>query len=265
MTASLLPSTVSADGPGVWTSVGLEKDLPKGWSIGLEGEYRRQDGLSEMDRWSLGASVTGRIWRNSDKSFVLKGSLGYKYMQTFHPEKWTFKGYDDDDTSQEYPEYNVDEEYWLQRHRLYGQLQASQKFGRFKVSIRERFQLTVGDSVKVIETKLRYSNSYGGYVPWESSKTEEEWKGTTTSKSVLRSRLRVDYDVPNSKLSPFASIELYNVINDSFGLDKERYSVGASYTINKIHDFSLYYAYQSFKDDDESSNHLIGFSYTFTF
>ena len=53
---------------GAWVSVGAEKKLLKGLEIGVDAEYRLSDNLKRTDRWSVGASVSYRVFRNQSKS-----------------------------------------------------------------------------------------------------------------------------------------------------------------------------------------------------
>ena len=78
----------------------------------------------------------------------------------------------------------------------------------------------------------------------------------------LRSRVNVKYDIPNCKVNPFASVELYSRLDKWKGCDKLRYRIGASYKINKDNSISLYYLYQDANDDDEPKGHAIGLEYS---
>ena len=77
---------------------------------------------------------------------------------------------------------------------------------------------------------------------------------------MLRSRLKVEYDIPECRIDPYVSAEFYN----SWSLEKSRYTVGAEWKITKMHSVGLYYLYQDVnndKDDDEPDEHILGLSY----
>lgn len=93
---------------------------------------------------------------------------------------------------------------------------------------------------------------------------DNEWWEDDNVKSkrhhVLRSRLKVEYDIPKCKIEPYASAEFYN----SWSLEKSRYIVGAEWKITEMHRVGLYYLYQDVnndKDDDEPDEHILGLSY----
>lgn len=252
----------AADDLGLWTSVGADYSLTKGLSAQLDAEYRLQDNLQQTDRWTVGASVSARLYRNDAKTFTVKGQLGYRYMYVYKPEEIIWKGYDVKDVEQKHQEYNVDEAYELARHRLQASVQAGLEVGRFKFTLRQRYQLTLSDSVAVMETRYRYSKSLDDTY----AKAEEtEWKGTDTRVGIMRTRVGVSYNIPHSKLEPFVSYEAFESLEDGFCISKNRYQAGLGYTFKKKHEFEAYYMYQSVSDSDEASGSVIGLGYTFKF
>ena len=80
---------------------------------------------------------------------------------------------------------------------------------------------------------------------------------------VLRSKLTVEYNVKGIPLNPFASIDYGCGLN--YTANKWKYSVGADYTINKQHKFTLYYRFQTEDDDDEPNGHMLGMGYKIKF
>ena len=258
MVLCLVPSALSASGDdaGMWVSAGLEKELVKGLDAGFEAEYRLRDHFRATDRWGAGLSVSYRLYRNASKTFSLKADAGVKYMKTYTPENIVLKG-----TDHGFQEYNADESYALDKIRTTVSVNGAFETGRFRISLRERFQFTANDSVLISETKWRYSKSFGELVP---AGEEEEWKGTDNRRYVLRSRLLVEYDIPKCKIDPYVSVELYNDIADRFGLQKLRYQAGVEYKLHKKHGFKLYYAYQKKSDGDEPGGHIVGVNYCFS-
>ncbi|GGJ88270.1 DUF2490 domain-containing protein [Parabacteroides faecis] len=139
--------------------------------------------------------------------------------------------------------YNHETKGWEVRHRYYFFATGSYRINRFTVSLRERFQSTYRVGVK--ETSKR-----------------------ANPKLYLRSRLEVEYDIRNCKFEPFASVELYNTLNDPQGnkMNKLKYTAGSKYRLNKRNSLQLYYRYVNFKDDDEGNGkHMIGLGYSYKF
>ena len=274
LTAALLPAAYCAaqttDDVGAWLSAGLEKKIAKGLSTGFEAEYRLQDRMRSTDRISAGASISYRLYRNKAKTFSLKAELGAKYMRVYVPESVTMKDsvfvWDDVTETDIFKgrEYNVDESYAVNKFRATASVLASVDAGRWKFSLRERYQYTGNDSVSITEHKWRYSVSEDAIVE-RPDKAETEWKARNNRRHVLRSRLQATYDIPGCKLEPYASAELYNNLKEGMSLQKTRYMVGVGYTLRKSNEFKLYYAYQNEADDDEPAGHIIGLSYCYSF
>ena len=218
---------------GVWTTVGAEKDFGKKWSVGVEGEFRTRNNSKTADRWSFGVDGSYKIVDG------LKLSAGYTLLYDNNEEKIT---YHEDGTYN-----NWRPSYWGLRHRFNVSLTGSLDVGRFKMSLRERWQFTYRPE----KTTERYD-------------FDNEWWEDDNVKSkrhhVLRSRLKVEYDIPKCKIEPYASAEFYN----SWSLEKSRYTVGAEWKITEMHRVGLYYLYQDVnndKDDDEPDEHILGLSY----
>lgn len=139
--------------------------------------------------------------------------------------------------------YNHPTKDWEIRHRYYFYATGSYSFSRFTISLRERFQSTY--RVGVEETSKR-----------------------ANPKLYLRSRLQAKYDIRHCKFEPFASVELYNTLNDPQGntLNKLKYTVGSEYKLNKRNTLQLYYRYINFTDDDEANGkHMVGLGYSYKF
>jgi opacity protein-like surface antigen len=139
--------------------------------------------------------------------------------------------------------YNHATKGWETRNRYYFFATGQYKFSNFKLSLRERFQSTNRVGVKETDTRAN-------------------------PKLYLRHRLQLEYDIPDSKFSPFVSTELYETLNDPTGnsLNKLRYTAGCDYDINKRNSLELFYRYTNFKDDDDySGRHVIGLGYSFKF
>lgn len=230
MFATSVSAFAEGDDFNIWGSVEVDKSITKKWGVSAELEYRTNDHVSTTDRWSIGIGTDYKIlsW--------LKADVGYSYLHSRIATSTTKKG-------------NIIPAYWQPRHRAYVSLTGSVKFNRVKILLRERWQFTHRTSQSV----PKYDSD--GVTPKDDEVIESK------NKNVLRSRLQVEYDIPNCKLSPYASFELYN----SDVIEKERYTVGCEYGINKKNKVKLYYLYQNKADDDEPNGSVIGVGYTFKF
>ncbi len=260
---------------GVWTSIGVEKKINKKFSVGVEGEFRTADVLNEVSRYSIGASVDYKL------TSWLKAEVGYVYIAEpqARENKLELKEYKDTDDDgvvdeTEY-EYKTDAPYVRNRHRVNASLTGSVKFGRFKISLRERWQYTYRPETTTerVEYDLKYQNMMEGFYDgdkylWkiESMNPEKRQKQIKAKEShMLRSRLQVSYDIKSIPFEPYASIELYNDF-DGFKLKKTRYTIGGDYKFNKKHSIGLYYRYQDFSGSDEGeSTNILGVGYKFKF
>ena len=231
------PLSVSAqsDDFGLDFELEVEKKLSKQWSLGLEGEVRTRDNTKTMDRWSGGLSVDYKIAK------WLKASAGYTFLYD-NNEKITYKTNG---------AVNKEAHYWGVRHRFNVSLTASQKFGNFKFSLRERWQYTYRPAKTVDH--------------WDVD--DEEWESHTYSgkgKNVLRSRFQAEFDKKGLALTPYANVEFFN----AWSLQKTRFNVGLDWKLSKQHTLGAFYRYQIVRDDDDDNEpniHMLGLSYKFKF
>ena len=133
-------------------------------------------------------------------------------------------------------------------------LTASQKLGNFQVSLRERWQYTYRPE-KTIDQR------------WDFDDDEYDGKSKTYSgrgKNILRSRVQISYDIPNSHFESYVSAEMYN----GWSVEKMRYTAGVDWKITKKHAVGAYYLYQAVHDDDDDNEpnlHILGLEYKFKF
>ena len=234
-----LSSLAQSDDFGVWTSIGAEKKISKKLSVGMEAELRTRDDVSTLDRWSVGVDAQYKLTK------WLKVSAGYSFLDD-NNEKITYK------ETNGMP--NKLAEYWGVRHRFNVSLTGSYKFGDWQVSLRERWQYTYRPEKTIDERWDFDDDEYDG--------KPKTYKGR--GKNVLRSRLQLSYDIPNSHLEPYASVEMFN----GWSVQKTRYTAGVDWKITKKHEVGLYYLYQSVHDDDddnEPNRHIVGVEYKFKF
>lgn len=241
LTLTLFMATGTAkaqsDDFGTWYEVGAEKKLSRKWNMAAEAEFRTRNDMKSAERWSIGLSAEYKLARN------LKASAGYIFLYDNYAEVLDLKA--DGLTPNKWTP-----NYWGVRHRLNLTLTGSADWQRFKFSLRERWQYTYRPEAE----GKRYDIDKDLW-------TDVRGKG----KSVLRSRLQVDYDIPNWKFDPYVSAEMFN---DKGGIKKMRYTVGVDYKLRKKHVFGLSYKYQRVNgdDDDSSANsHILGLSYKFKF
>ena len=223
-----------SDDFGIWSSVGAEKKVNKKLTVGVEAEYRTRNSSKTSDRW------TGQLSADYKLMPWLKLGAGYKFIYNNNSEKIT---YHNDGTYN-----NWRPSYWGTRHRFYADVTGTLKLDRFDISLRERWQYTYRPEQTT--TRYDFDNSW-----WEDTDVKSK------NSHVLRSRLQVKYNIPKSKITPFANVELYN----NWSLEKVRYTIGAEWKIAKQHEISAFYRYQNEKDSDEANKHILGIGYTFKF
>ena len=248
---------------GIWATVEASKKINKKFKVVGDVEFRTTDFVNDIERRTVGVKVEYKILK------WLKANVGYSFMYTHKPEETSIK--DIKEALNENGEMdilydkNVDHDYWVIRDRFYATLSGEHKIGRFEIGLRERLQYTHTSSAWTTETKHRWYQEYddeGNELPSSYEATTEPEFKEAKNNLTLRSRLNVKYDIPNCKINPFASVELYTRLDEWKGCDKLRYRVGGSYKINKDNSISFFYLYQDANDDDEPKGHAIGFEYS---
>lgn len=253
----------SSDKFGVWGTFEFSKKVNKKSKFVIDTEIRSIEAVSNFERIAVGAKLDYEIkqWKNPERvisKIELKSNIGYCFIYGHYLSEKSIKEYIDEVS--EY-NYNIDEAYWAARNRVYITLTGEMNIGRFEVSLRERLQYTHTGSVTIDETKYRWEKQGGIKGEWvPTTEIEPEFKEAKENLS-LRSRLSVKYDIPNCKISPFISAELYTRLDKWQIFDKARYRAGASYKINKKNDISLFYLYEDVSGNDPNC-HAIGFEYS---
>ena len=236
-----LMAFAQSDDFGIWYSLGAEKKISKNLSIGAETEFRTRNDAKTADRWSTGIEAEYKIIKG------LKASAGYTFLYDNNMEKLS---YNYDATGAVASLNNWRPSYRSFRHPFSVSLQGSKTFGRLGISLRERWQYTYRPEKNL--NRYDFDNAH-----WEAKPIKSK------AKNVLRSRLQLDYDIPNWKADPYTSVEFTNAWN----VQKVRYTLGADYKLKKAHTFSFYYRYQDIRDNDETEPdmHIIGVGYKFKF
>ena len=248
---------------GVWGTFEFSKKVNKKTKFVIDAEVRSIEAVSNIERIAVGAKLDYKIkeWKelgNGNSQIALKANVGYCFIYGHNLSEKSLKEYKKD--INEY-NYNIDEAYWTNRNRTYMTLTGEFKVGRFEISLRERLQYTHTGSATTEETKYRWEKKGGYNGTWACNKeVEPEFKEAKNNLS-LRSRMSVKYDIPDCKITPFMSAELYTRLDKWQAFDKARYRAGASYKINKDNSISLYYLYQQVSGNDPNG-HAIGFEYS---
>ena len=249
-TPQQLPETENiqpANDFGMWASVEGEKELGKRWSIGMEIEARTRNHVRSMERISGGISADFKITK------WLKASAGYTFIGDHAVGKLWYGDnvYDMDGNLSYRIKRKYRPEYWRIKHRTQVSLTASHKVGRFKLSLRERWQYTYRPEM------------YADRWVYASEKYEKDLvKGE--GKSVLRSRFEAEYDIRNCPLEPYANVELTN----NWSVSKVRCMGGLTWKIDKKNSLGTYYLYQTVPGDDgsgETNMNVIGVKYKVKF
>lgn len=258
----------SSDEFGVWGTFEFSKKVNKKTKFVIDTEIRSIEAVSNIERIAVGAKLDYKIkeWKNPDKNksqFELKTNIGYSFIYGHNLSEKSYKE-DVDEELRPY-NYNIDEAYWAARNRVYLTLTGEYKVGRFEISLRERLQYTHTGSATTTETKYRKEEIIdikGNHKGWNEyiKGPEAEFKEAKNNLS-LRSRLSVKYDIPNCKINPFASAELYTRLDKWQAFDKARYRAGATYKINKKNSISLYYLYEDVNGNDPDG-HAVGLEYS---
>ena len=253
----------SGDDFGIWTDISAEKKLNKQLSVEGGVGFRAENDLASFTRWDVSLGLGYKPIKG------LKFSAGYVYMYDRSlqevKERYNSRG--------EINGYNVDHGYWRSKHRGWFDVTGKVGFGRFSVSLRERYQYTHTMATETMRDKYRNPKQPGytgetypmGGMEFMTFSQEMDQKGHKNA-HYLRSRLLVSYNVRGVPLEPFVSYELSNSLTDGFSLDKRRFSVGADYKIKKKYKISLAYLYQNGADDDSADDiHVIDLGFKVEF
>ena len=242
---------------GIWATVEASKKINKKFKVVGDVEFRTYDFVNNIERTAIGVKLEYKILK------WLKSNVGYQFHYKHNPEEIKLKDsvlVDDIFIGQN---KNFDHDYWVIRNRVYATISGEYKVGRFEFGLRERLQYTHTCAATTNETKYEYKSATGAdldpdsYQLFEETALEEK---DAKHNLTLRSRVNVKYDIPNCKINPFASVELYTRLDEWKGYDKLRYRLGASYKINKDNSISLYYL---FEDVNGGANgHAIGLEYS---
>lgn len=235
----LAPAGIAAQGSDWGGSYNLEfsKKLTPKLSLSLEGEYRTRNDFRSTDRFETSISADYKLLD------FLKVGASYSLINL-------------DSQKNKYKDWEI-------RHRWTAFVTASHEIGRFKISLREKYQQTYRMGIPAVETDSSYNVN--------TEEWEYETKLRANPKKVLRSRLAVSYNIRKCKFEPYGSVELSHLLdepNGDGGLVRVRYTIGTDYKIDKKNVVTLFYRFDDEKgvgDDSESNFNYIGVGYTHKF
>lgn len=275
-TTALAQMNDTDDDFGIDLTIGAEKELLPDLELNIEGNMRTQENTQRIERYVIGAELSYKFLNT--KKFDMKVSGGFEYMwnqkmeetksaKTPYPFFATDNEgnalYDEQGTvvpDQNYIDYNVNERYWRNRHRT--SLGVSAEYSpnkRWSFQLKETVQYNHycrEDSINQYEYRWDENDDGDRYLP---SPDIDRKSIDAKDRFVLRSKFTVEYNVKGLPLNPFASVDYGYGLN--YTANKWKYSIGADYSINKKHKFTLFYRFQTENDDDEPNGHMLGIGY----
>ncbi len=216
LTIALSSGLKSQEEPGGFrTGLGIETDLTKKLSIGIETEYRTLGFTSETERYIIGTGADYELFKN------FKLGIGYEYQKVQDSYSWGFSSLGVDSAR-----------VWMQpRHRFQGQLSYKLDIGDFTLSLRERAQATFKNDQDRI--KQNGDTNFARINP----------------DFTVRNRLKIEYNIPKCKIDPSFAFESYILMNDpdiaNPFFSKLKYTLGLEYKINKKNSIELYGMYSN--------------------
>lgn len=239
--------SAQTDDFGLDFSLGAEKKICKGVDVGIEGYARTQDNTQKIERWGAGASVGVKVVNT--KTFSVKASAKWEYMWINNLAERTEKRNG----------YNYTNHFWRNRHRTSASLSAAYSPSkRWEISWKETFQYNhFCESSKTTE-KWRFEDKDDMNSLYLS---DEELKTVMAKdRTVLRSKITVQYDTKHCPIDPYISGEYGCGLN--YSTNKWKFEAGADYKLNKKNKINLFYRYLTEDDDDEPNGHLVGIGYS---
>ena len=290
-----------SDDFGYELGISGETKIASGLKLEFEADMRTQDDAEKIDRYTLGAGLSYRLYQTEDKKFSIKANAGFDYLWTQKLEEKSMKYFDEaDDLVQggyfkagDEKGYNITEKYWRDRYRINAGLSASYSpYKRWSFSLKETIQQNHYCDASPMRTKWRvdeYNSDVNpdGSIDWKTTPwaysdeyvddSNKDADGNVIGKSlnedvdvknhkdrtILRSKLEASYDIKDYPIDIFASVDYGCGLN--YSSNKWKFTIGYDYKINKTNKLTLQYRYNTEDDDDEVNGHLVGLSYKFDF
>ena len=275
----IFSSNVSAqtDDFGMDFSLEAEKKIYKGVNFSIEGNARTQDDTQTIERWGGGASLGVKLLNT--KNFNLKASVKWEYMWIYNlaeVKEWY------ESETEEIPhivpgpngmpvreietitetdhKYNFTDSFWRNRHRTSAALSATYTPNkRWAFSLKETFQYNHFCQSSKTTYKFRHKNIEDPDTKLYLKETEQK-NVKAKDRTVLRSKVAVQYDTKHCPIDPYISGEYGCGLN--YSANKWKLEAGADYKINKQNKLTFFYRYLTENDDDEPNGHLVGIGYS---
>ncbi len=255
----------SKDDFGVWMAVGLQKQLPRNLTVGVDGEWRTRDNSKKVDRLSIGFNVNYKVNK------YLRLGVAYSFLDSFKDGGVKVKYRDEEGLVINNIKYTHD--YWRPQHRVYVDISPTIKvLGMLRLTLRERYQyshvkgVTVARDKYDLKKKTHYWNDEEtdytySYHKWEYEDDPKEKPAKDTH--MLRSRLKLELDKKKVPWSPFVSVETMNYFKHLY-LSKVRTVAGTEYKFNKRNSVGIAYV-MTYDREDKERFHALNLSYDIKF
>ncbi len=222
---------LAANDFGLDFTAGVKQKLLKDLTIGAGFELKTQHKSHELERLAIEPALSYAPLQ------YLKIDTGYVFIDRYIPAAVTQKG-------------EKQEAYSSPRHRFYASLSAIWPIKNFKLSLRERYQLTHRTEVII---NGQDSNGY---------EAQEIKKAKTTHN--LRSRLMGEYNITKIGLTPFFGAELYNDLAASFAVIKVKFFLGADYLLGRQNSLGLFVEHNvEIANKNDADMTILGLTYTY--
>lgn len=248
---------VKAEDYGIWSGVEVSQNLGvKGLSADLGYDIRMNNHIKGVTRHSLNAGLAYSLTPN------LKIGAAYSYIYSRSNWEREDKYATDDEGNIDYDQwrgYNYTHSFWRDKHRFVGYIKGDVDFGRFNLSLRERYQHTISSSTTTQKDKYRFNAVYNEddeltYEPREDDpETETDYKRCKI-KDYLRQKVELSYNIRHCPITPDVSVEMENNLHNSFHIDEMRYAAGLDWKVTKKVHLGLHYRFHNGSGDDEDSN-----------
>ena len=285
-------------------SVEGETSIVKGWKLNLEGAIRTQDDAKQVERLTLGASVSRKFFQTKDKKLSLKAAVGAEFIWNKRLSEKEYKYFEANDEFVEdnyvkvgdLKGWNITERHWRNRRGANAAITANYSPDkRWTFTLKEtlqhshyysadpgRVRYRIDDYHYALNTDstLDLNNSlYSPYLYSDSyvNDTTLDAEGNVKGRSINQDtdhKSHKDRMVLRSKLTVSYDIkgfpvDVFAAVDYGCGLNynthKWKITAGYDYKINKTNKLTLFYRYNTENDDDEADGHLVGLGYKIDF
>jgi len=300
--AAISTAFAQSDDFGYELGIEGETKLTKGLKLEFDGSMRTQDDAKKIDRFTVGAAISKRLYQTTDKKFSAKASVGGEWLWTYRLSETDNKYFDADDDLVDdgffqvgdLKGWNITDSYW--RNRLRANIALSANYTpdkRWSFTLKEtvqhahyytatpsRIKYRVDEYNSEIQDDGSIDWLYSPYIYDDNtyidnnnldadgnvigrSLNQDTDRKNRKDRTILRSKLTVSYDIKGFPVDLFASVDYGCGLN--YTANKWKFTAGYDYKLNKMNKVSVYYRYNTEDDDDEQNGHLVGLSYKFEF